>query len=259
MFFDGVMPLATELTIWATYIMALIWGYRGPRTYRRDRFFATQNKNLQEESEELITTGQLFYQGFQEVEDVRQLLPNQPLWKRHDIQFHYTSRFYIYTEDWSCHVSESVEESRKIVDYARMTKMLGAVSLEMAPNFFHRVLRLINWMLFFILFLTPFVLVITAVETRPDGLPNIGGPWEQLNDGGIVLFFYMVFRLGVETIQYLMQNRRSKKMISELQVFQSERTIQLIHQYLHRQFWGYFISYALVIMVFLALTAWSLE
>ncbi|GAB2543697.1 hypothetical protein [Gracilibacillus alcaliphilus] len=258
MLFWGIIPLPVIFMIFSAYLIALLWGQRGPRRYRRDRFFTMKGKDFQAESEESLEAGQLLDEGVLKVSNRSELQANEAVWKRRDIQFRYSPRFYIHGEMWSYYVSQTVQQSRSMVDYARIIKLLGAMSLDLSPNIFQRILRQVNMLVWLALYVTAFVMVYTAIETQPYGRPNLGTPWEQLNTGTIVLFCYMIFRFGAETIQYLMQIHRSKRMIKDLAFFQSERTVDLIHKYLHRQFFNYIVSYLLVIFVFFILTAMTI-
>ncbi|MFD1413758.1 hypothetical protein [Oceanobacillus jeddahense] len=53
------IPTHVFILLFIAYIIVLIWGYRGPKKYRGDRFFSMVGTEFQQESLEFLHAGQV--------------------------------------------------------------------------------------------------------------------------------------------------------------------------------------------------------
>lgn len=249
------IPSNIVLILCLIYLILLLWGYRGPRRYRRDRFFRMNLPESQKESKESFHVSRFLSRGIHKVRDPA--TPKRPAkYKRRDLYFKYEPGYFNQgagTVYWKYYAKNHVRKSRENIDYARAGKMLGAMSLEFSPGCLLTILRIISvfflWLLFIIFFAFP-TIVLTLESSTED-------PWEMYVLGSFFLIFYMFCRLFVETILYFFQNQRAKALIKEINLFQNEEIILFINKYLNRQLLLYIGSYILVIAIvfFLAIQA----
>ncbi|QQK77683.1 hypothetical protein HUG15_20235 [Salicibibacter cibarius] len=200
-----------------------------------------------EESKESFHVSRFLSRGINKVRDPA--TPKRPVkYKRRDLYFKYEPGYFNQGTGnayWQYYAKDYVQKSRENIDYARVSKMLGAMSLEFSPGCLLALLRIISvfflWLLFILFFAFP--TIVLALESSTED------PWEMYVLGSFFLIFYMFCRLFVETILYFFQNKRAKALIKEINLFQHETSVLFMHKYLNRQLLLYIGSYILVIAI----------
>ncbi|NJP39067.1 hypothetical protein [Alkalicoccus luteus] len=251
--FGEFIPLPIFLMLCAIYGIGLIWGWRGPRRYRRDRFFPMKGMEPREELED-VTAGELFDEGLTFTHNGS--IPGYTRESaRRDVFFHFRPAGTTTGATWSHYLADAVRISQMTIDYARVAKMLGVINLELSPGWRMWPLRFLShYLLFFLyVFAVGFMPLVITLEHVGDQPYDPSPPWELLAVGGYMILFYMMARLIVETVQYAVQLRRSKKIVNKLSLFNSRETVQTIYRYLHRQLGCYVVSYATLIIIVFAL------
>ncbi|QQK77684.1 hypothetical protein HUG15_20240 [Salicibibacter cibarius] len=245
--FGEFIPLHVCLMLAAIYLAAWIWGWRGPRRYRRDRFFSMKGAGFHEDSREDVNAGRLFDEGLPLTNDgsIRGDIKDSA---RRDVYYLYSPPGTSSGASWSHYIADRVLNSRKTIDYAKMAKMLGVISLDLSPGWRMWPLRFLSHFVFFLFyfFAVGFMPLVIVMEHIGDQSYDPNPPWELLALGGYMILIYMGCRLILETIQYAVQIRRSKRIVQELNLLKSEATIDVINKYLHRQFAFYIVSYVLL-------------
>ncbi|QQK80027.1 hypothetical protein HUG20_09090 [Salicibibacter cibi] len=248
--FGEFIPLHIFLMLCAIYLIGFIWGWRGPRLYRRDRFFSMKGAEFHEDSMEDVNAGRLFDEGLPLTNDgsIRGDLKDSA---RREVHYHYSPPGTNSGASWSYYIADHVLNSRKMIDYAKMAKLLGVLSLDLSPGWRMWPLRLLSHFVFFLFyfFAVGFMPVVVVMEYIGDQSYDPNPPWELLALGGYMIFVYMISRWVLETIQYTVQIRRSKKIVMELNLFKHDATSDVINKYLHRQCGFYMASYAVLIVI----------
>lgn len=253
-----VTPIPILILFIIAYVVAGVWGYKGPRKYRRERFLPMKLAQHQKE-EEPNSAGDIFEENFEKVTD-----PDFPAFsfqkREEEVYFKYKAAHMRYgysvtPASWSYYVSDRVKASHALMDYARVVKMLGAMGLEMWGNWLHRVLRVfiatVYWLMYIMGVIMPWVIFIGGNNGwMPRNYMEEG--WSFLNLGLLGLIILMVFRLCVENFQYFLQTRSSIQLMRrEPRLLQYDETKGFVTSYLYRQWGLYTASYIGIIIIML--------
>lgn len=251
--FGEFIPLHILLLLCAIYLIGGIWGWRGPRLYRRDRFYSLKSTGSIDSTED-VNAGRLLDEGLPLTNDgsVPGYLQDS---SRLNMYYHYRPSGTMSGASWFYYVADDVLNSRKVMDYARVVKMLGAISLDVSPGWLMWPLRVLSHHIFliFYFFSVGFMPLVVVLENTGNQNYDPDPPWELLAVGGYMILIYMICRLLLETIQYTVQIQRSKKIVKELNLFKMDRTNDIINKYLHRQLGCYIVSYMILIGIVYAL------